>query len=296
VTLTNHDANTPLLPSGSSCYGALGLTHPAVAARAGGTGDRVIAYVLIDDYARKLTSLGAATVLVAILGGCSGDRIGRCYTAYAERHGCHPWRPVLTNYQGERLEDQQVAILKPGSWDSWDAYSSLPLIKRITREDGTPVYDVNTDGPVHTFKLTPGTYVVDYSRLEPRAHREKPLPQRDSVQLRPGHTYLVMYVVCALSAGDARFGSQECRQLEHHVGLLIKDETTDQVIAGDSVEVHALQLRVGDCVVGPGGKDPGKTPGRLAEFIEKDGTRYAIVRWTDGRSPTEELPLKIKKC
>ena len=100
----------------------------------------------------------------------------------------------------------------------------------------------------------------------------------------------------ALSAGDARFGSQECRQLEHHVGLLIKDETTDQVIAGESVEVHALQLRVGDCVISRGGNDPGKTPGRISEFIEKDGTRYAIVRWTDGRSPTEEHLLKIKKC
>ena len=76
---------------------------------------------------------------------------------------------------------------------------------------------------------------------------------------------------------------------------MIKDETTDQVIAGDSDEAHALQLRVGDCVIRRGGKDRGKTPGRISEFVEKDGARYAIVRWTEGRSPTEELVLKIKK-
>jgi len=254
----------------------------------GGEGDEVM-----DDRARKLTTLvGVAIVLTAILGGCA-DAIGRCYT-YAERQGCHPWRPVLTNYQGEQLDDAQIAILKPGSYLSYDEWERpmLPLIKRITREDGTPVYDAFKDGPVHTFKLTPGTYVIDYSRLEPRPGYVGPLPQHDSVQLRPGHTYLVKYVVCSFN-----YLTRECRQLEgnHGSGLLIKDETTDQVIAGDSDEAHALQLRVGDCVIRRGGKDRGKTPGLISEFVEKDGIRYAIVRWTDGRNATEELPLEIKK-
>ena len=250
----------------------------------------------MDDHARKLTTLGVATVLMALLGGCA-DWLGRC-TAYAERHGCHPWRRVLTNYQGEQLDDQQIAILKPGDMDPYN--NSLPLIKRITSEDGTPVYGVDKDGPVHTFKLTPGTYLIDYSRLEPRPRRIQPQPQRDLVQLRPGHTYVVKYVVCLMYIGQAgtRSGtgdlSHECRQLEDNVGLLIKDETTDQVIAGDSVEVHTLQLRVGDCVIRRSGQDRGKTPGRISEFIEKDGTRYAIVRWTDGLSPTEELPSTIR--
>ena len=251
----------------------------------------------MDDRARRLTTLAVAIVLTALLGGCGGDAIGRCYTAYAERHGCHPWRPVLTNYQGEQLDDALIAILKPGSWDDHDhdVYARpgtlLPLIKRITREDGTPIYDVGKDGPVNTFKLTPGTYVIDYSRHEPIGGRHvAPVPQHDSVQLRPGHTYLVQYVVCYF------YLRRECRQLEGRdgVGLLIKDETTDQVIAGNSDEAHALQLRVGDCVIRRDGKDHGKTSGRISEFIEKDGTRYAIVQWTDGRSPTEELPLEIK--
>src|SRR5262249_43505196 len=148
--------------------------------------------------ARKLTTLAVAIVLTALLGGCGGDAIGRCWTAYAERHGCHTWRRVLTNYQGEQFDDQQISILKPGNWDSFDSWMTpeLPLIKRITREDGTPVYDVHKDGPTHTFKLTPGTYVIDYSRLGPGSGRVKPLTQRDSVQLRPGHTYLAQYVAC----------------------------------------------------------------------------------------------------
>ena len=248
----------------------------------------------MDDRTRKLITLGVAIVLTALLGGCA-DTVPTCWTAYAERHGCRPWRPVLTNYQGEQLDDAQIAILKPGSYLSYDPYAGpshgLPLIKRITREDDTPVYDVFKDGPVHTFKLTPGTYVIDYSRLEPRQGRVAPVPQHDSVQLRPGHTYLVTYVLCYF------YLSRECRQLEGRdgVGLLIKDETTDQVIAGDSDAAHALQLRVGDCVIRRGGKDRGKAPGLISEFVEKDGTRYAIVRWTDGQSPTDELPLKIKK-
>ena len=254
----------------------------------------------MDDHARKLTTLGVATVLMALLGGCGGDAIGVCWkglfmqmtAADAERHGCHPWRPVLTNYQDEQFDDAQIAIVKPGSWNSYEQWMdpSLPLIKRIRKEDGTSVYDAFKEGPVRTFKLTPGTYVIDYSR-EPKRGQVKPLPQRDSVQLRPGHTYLVTYVTCYF------YVSRECRHLEGHPGvaLFIKDETTDQVIGGDSVEAHALQLRVGDCVIRRGGKDQGTTPGRISEFVEKDGARHALVWWTDGRSPTEELPLMIKK-
>ena len=49
-----------------------------------------------------------------------------------------------------------------------------------------------------------------------------------------------------------------------------------------------MDLKIGDCVERRGGMQ--KIVGRLSEFKDRDGVRYAVVWWTDGRNPTEELP------
>ena len=59
-------------------------------------------------------------------------------------------------------------------------------------------------------------------------------------------------------------------------------------------KVRPVDIQVDDCVEGRGGMQ--KLAGRVSEFTEKDGVRYAVVWWTDGRNPTEELPEHLEKA
>jgi len=54
-----------------------------------------------------------------------------------------------------------------------------------------------------------------------------------------------------------------------------------------------MELKVGDCVERRGGLQ--KLAGRISEFKERDGVRYAVVWWTDGENPTEVLPDALDK-
>jgi hypothetical protein len=48
------------------------------------------------------------------------------------------------------------------------------------------------------------------------------------------------------------------------------------------------ELSIGDCVERRNAMR--QLAGRVDEFVERAGVRYAVVWWTDGRNPTDELP------
>jgi len=54
-----------------------------------------------------------------------------------------------------------------------------------------------------------------------------------------------------------------------------------------------MELKVGDCVERRSGRQ--KLAGRVSDLRERGGVTYAVVWWTDGRNPTEEIPGALDK-
>ena len=117
------------------------------------------------------------------------------------------------------MTDQQVAILN----DRWGC--GFCVVGIWSDKGQRLVYHVGRDGMAESFKLPPGTYIVEYTDMPYKIAR---VWRKDSVNLKAGHIYKAQRLTCY------NFPSYPaCQGRGYTATLWIEDETTGDIIAGE---------------------------------------------------------------
>jgi hypothetical protein len=127
--------------------------------------------------------------------------------------------PTFKAYPGPERADQELAILE----NRWGCPFCVDrILGELDRAqiDRPLVYSRPRDGEVASFKLVPGTYLIEYSFATPQISR---VSRWDIVVMKAGHTYRVEQQSCFYSCP----GGGGPRRI-----LWIEDRITGEVVAG----------------------------------------------------------------